>query len=66
MSETVFSVLNEKLEKEIASCEDFITAGKAEDYPAYREVCGKIRALRIAQKITNDLARSYMEDDDYE
>ena len=39
-------------------------SGTATDYAAYRELCGVIRGLAIAQQEIEDLVRRYKEDDD--
>lgn len=66
MSKTVFDVLVEKYEEDVASSADFLVNGGAKDYAEYREVAGRIRGLRLAIQTTKDLSRSQMEDDDNE
>ena len=39
-------------------------AGGAQDYPAYREMCGQIRGLLYAQSLINDLVRKLERNDD--
>jgi hypothetical protein len=66
VSKTVFDVLVEKYEEDVASSADFLVNGGAKDYAEYREVAGRIRGLRLAIQTTKDLSRSQMEDDDNE
>lgn len=64
MTDTIFSVLVDKLEEEVQNVTKFLIGGRAEDYAGYKEMCGTIRGLRAAQKQINDLSRAYTEDDD--
>ena len=64
MAKTVFDVLIEKFEEDIASSADFLINGGAKDYAEYREVAGRVRGLRLAIQATKDLSRSQMEEDD--
>ncbi len=64
MAKTVFDVLIEKFEEDIASSADFLINGGAKDYAEYREVVGRVRGLRLAVQSTKDLSRSQDEEDD--
>jgi hypothetical protein len=61
---TVFDVLIEKFEEDVASSAQFLTAGGATDFPAYKEVVGRIRGLQLAIQTTKDLQRHHLEDQD--
>lgn len=64
MAKTVFDVLLEKMEESISSAKDFLCEGRAKNEAEYRETCGLIRGLRIAQREVTDLSRNFMEEDD--
>ena len=64
MAKTVFDVLIEIFEEDIASSADFLINGGAKDYAEYREVVGRVRGLRLAVQSTKDLSRSQDEEDD--
>jgi ribosomal protein L17 len=64
VAKTVFDVLNMKLADLKRSQEDFITSGAAKEFAAYKEVCGVIRGLALAQQEVQDLAKNYMEIED--
>lgn len=64
MAKTVFDVLIEKFEEDIASSADFLINGGAKDYAEYREVVGRVRGLRLSVQSTKDLSRSQDEEDD--
>ena len=46
MAKTVYDVLIDKIEADMASAQDFLNAGSAKDYANYREIVGLIRGLR--------------------
>lgn len=64
MAKTVFDVLIEKFEEDIASSADFLINGGAKDYAEYREVVGRVRGLRLSVQSTKDLSRSQMDEED--
>jgi hypothetical protein len=64
VAKTVFDVLIEKFEEDIASSADFLINGGAKDYAEYREVAGRVRGLRLAVQSTKDLSRSQMDEED--
>lgn len=64
MAKTVFDVLIEKYEEDVASSADFLINGGAKDYAEYREVAGRVRGLRLAVQSTKDLSRSQMDEED--
>ena len=66
MAKTVFDVLVDKFEEEVASSQQFLVNGGAKDFAEYREVVGRIRGLQLTIQITKDLLRSQMEEDDDE
>jgi len=61
---TVFDVLIEKYEGQVELSTDFLVSGGAKDFSEYREVCGRIRGLRIAIDETQALAKNHLESDD--
>ncbi len=64
MGKTVYDVLIEKFEEDVASASQFLVNGGAKDFSEYREVVGRIRGLQLAIQTTKDLSRSQMEDED--
>jgi hypothetical protein len=64
MAKTVFDVLIEKYEEEVASSSQFLVNGGCKSFDEYREVVGRIRGLQLAIETTKDLLRSQMKDDD--
>ena len=64
MAKTVFDVLANKIEVEIASAQNFLEAGSAKDYANYREIVGLIRGLKSSVQHIQDLAKQQLEGDD--
>lgn len=63
MAKTVFDVLIDKFEEDVASSTQFLIGGGAKCFDDYREVVGRIRGLQLAIQATKDLAHAQMEDD---
>lgn len=64
MPKTVFDVLTDKIDADIASAQDFLRGGAPKDYAHYREVVGLIRGLEASKSYIEDLSRNYMDNDD--
>ena len=64
MAKTVFDVLIQKFEEDVASSTQFLVGGGVTDHASYKEVVGRIRGLQLAIQTTKDLSRSQMEEDD--
>ena len=64
MVTTVFDVLIRKLNEHKSSATEFMADGGCKDYTHYRNMCGLITGLSLAQREIHDLARNYMEDED--
>ena len=64
MAKTVYDVLINKIEVEIASAQNFLEAGSAKDYANYREIVGLIRGLKSSVQYIQDLAKQQLEGDD--
>ena len=64
MAKTVFDVLVQKFEEDVASSTQFLVSGGAKSFDDYKEVVGRIRGLQLAIQTTKDLSRSQMEEDD--
>lgn len=64
MAKTVFDVLIQKFEEDVASSTQFLVGGGCKSFDEYREVTGRIRGLQLAIQTTKDLSRSQMEEDD--
>jgi len=61
---TIFDVLVEKFDSQIDLASQFLVGGGAKDFAEYREVCGRIRGLRLAIEETQALAKNQLESDD--
>ena len=55
MAKTVFDVLKEKIEADIASAKDFLAGGGAKDFSQYKETTGLIRGLQAGLSHVQDL-----------
>ena len=64
MAKTVYDVLIEKHEEDVASSTQFLVGGGAKDFAEYREVVGRIRVLQLAIQTTKDLLRSMEDNED--
>ena len=64
MAKTVYDVLIDKCDEDIAASTEFLVSGTAKEYAEYREIVGRIWGLRLAIQTIKDLSRSQMEDDD--
>ena len=64
MVTTVFDVLNKKLNEHKSSATEFLADGGCKDYTHYRNMCGVIQGLSLAQREITDLARNFLEDED--
>jgi hypothetical protein len=64
MDEKVFGYLLKQLQERVASVQGAIVAGRAEDFAAYKGLCGEVRGLRLAQEIVEDLAKRMNQNDD--
>ena len=64
MGNTVFDVLNKKLNEHKSSATEFMADGGCKDYAHYRNLCGVIQGLSLAQREITDLARNFLEDED--
>jgi len=64
MAKTVYDVLIEKHEEDVASSTQFLVGGGAKDFAEYREVVGRIRGLQLAIQTTKDLLRSMEDNED--
>jgi hypothetical protein len=64
MVTTVFDVLNKKLNEHKSSATEFLADGGCKDFAHYRNLCGVIQGLSLAQREIIDLARNFLEDED--
>jgi hypothetical protein len=64
MGKTVFDVLTEKLNEHKRSAMEVLAEGGCKDFAHYRQLCGLIQGLKVAQIEVNDLMRNSMEDED--
>ncbi len=64
MVTTVFDVLIKKLNEHKSSATEFLADGGCKDFAHYKNLCGLIQGLNLAQREVTDLARNYLEDED--
>ena len=64
MVTTVFDALIKKLNEHKSSATEFMADGGCKDYTHYRNLCGVIQGLSLAQREIIDLARNFLEDED--
>jgi hypothetical protein len=64
MDPKLFEILSDKFDQQICSQEEVLCDGGAKSYDHYKELCGVIRGLRIAQYELKDLARKLKDTDD--
>lgn len=58
MDSRVLEVLSSQIEEQVTALKDHLAIGQAADYAQYRELCGKLHGLLLAQRITSDLQRN--------
>ncbi len=61
---SVFDLLQKKIQDRIQNLNESVSNGSAKDYAEYRELCGVIRGLRSAQMEIQDLESRIKESDD--
>lgn len=64
MATTVMELLQKKLGERKQIIVDSMGTGSAKDYAEYREACGVIRGLTLAQQEIEDLVRKLKDEDD--
>jgi hypothetical protein len=64
METKIFDVLNGKYEEQARALREVLCDGGAKSYDHYRELCGTIRGLQIAQYELADLVRKLKDSDD--
>jgi len=60
---TIYEVLLERHEADVASCTQFLASGGPKDFSEYKEVVGRIRGLQLAIQTTKDLQQIEIEND---
>jgi hypothetical protein len=64
MDDKILSILNTKLEEQRRELVNVVSDGGAKSYDHYKELCGTIRGLQIAQLEIGDLVRNIKDNDD--
>ena len=64
MDTRVLEVISSQIDDQVTAIQEHLGTGQAEDYAAYRELCGKLNGLLLARRITKDLQRNLEQDDD--
>lgn len=62
MASNVWEDIIEHIEEQVRDIERALGKGGPADYPTYREEVGRIRGLRSAIHVLEDLQRKYMDD----
>lgn len=57
-------LFHEYLRKEMNNYADDVATGVCADFAAYKELCGVIRGLALAERLLIDLAKEKVDDDD--
>jgi len=65
MAKTVLDVLIERLDSDIERASDFLSAGRAESFSDYRELCGLLRGLETAKDYITAHVQQLENEDDF-
>jgi len=57
-------LFNEYLRREMHNYADDVATGQCADFTAYKELCGVIRGLALAERLLIDLAKEKDDDDE--
>lgn len=57
-------LFNEYLRREMNNYADDVATGQCADFSAYKELCGVIRGLALAERLLLDLAKEKDDDDE--
>lgn len=63
MADHVLELLVKKLQDRVEQVSESLRDGSAKDYAEYRNLCGVVRGLELAQMETNDLLRRLKENE---
>ena len=63
MADHVLELLVKKLQDRVEQVSESLRDGSARDYAEYRNLCGVVRGLELAQMETNDLLRRLKENE---
>jgi hypothetical protein len=64
MDTRVLEVISSQIDDQVTAIQEHLGNGLAEDYAAYRELCGKHHGLLLAKRIIKDLQRNLENDED--
>jgi len=64
MEYKIFEILSAKLEDHIGQHQLVVNDGAAKDYADYKELCGTIRGLKIAQMEIRELGKNLRDSED--
>ncbi len=64
MSQTLFEILVREISDKVSNLTEHLASGRAKDYAEYREICGKIRALREHEAYVKHLERQHIQGDE--
>ena len=64
MDDQILALLTSKYEDRKKTLIEFLCDGAAKDFADYKNLCGEIRGLSVAQEETKDLVRKLKELDD--
>lgn len=64
MDTRVLEVISSQIDDQVTALKEHLGTGQAKDYAEYRETCGRIHGLLLAQRITKDLQRNLENSDE--
>ncbi len=64
MDTRVLEVISSQIDDQVTALKEYLSTGEAKDHAEYREICGKIYGLLLAQRITKDLQRNLENSDE--
>ena len=63
MAKSIFEVITDEIQTVLGGLEQSVSGGGAREYADYREMVGRIQALRSIRNYVHELSRNYLEQD---
>lgn len=64
MDSRVLEVISSQIDEQVTGIKEHLSSGQAKDYADYREMCGRVHGLMLAQRIAKDLQRNLEHEDE--
>jgi hypothetical protein len=64
MDTRVLETISSQISEQVTVIQEHLGTGLAKDYAEYRELCGRLHGLLLAQRITKDLQRNLEHEDE--